>query len=484
MLKKSLKRRIDISFMMLIAATLIVIGIFHWLFIDDIYLENKKDILIESYNEISMVSDSEDGSIERFMTFCAKNNLSFVVTDFSFNVLISNLADAEDFARLLFGIILDKEGDNITVLSETEDYQIVKVIDRKENIEYIELLSSMGLNGYYVVRYPLLNIQEAAQISLIFYIVVGFIMLIVSGMTIRILTRRLTKPIGELIELSGRMTKLDFEARYQSGGEDEIGQLGSNMNIMSENLENSIKELKKANAELKQDIKIKTQIDEKRREFLSNVSHELKTPIALIQGYAEGLKDMVQDAENREFYCDVIIDEANKMNRLVRQLLSLDQLESGREQLDVTRFDISELIKGLLNSSNIRIEQTGAKVINDVKSPLYVWGDEFKIEQVLTNYLSNAFNHLEGDKIIHLTSEVEGGVATITVFNTGKPIPEEELDNIWSKFYKIDKARTREYGGSGIGLSIVKAIMELHSQKCWAENYENGVAFKFTLQTR
>jgi two-component system sensor histidine kinase VanS len=482
MLKKSLKRRIDVSFMILIAATLIVIGIFHWIFIDDIYIENKKNILIESYNEMSTVSGDDD--IERFMTFCAKNNLSFVVTDFSFNVLISNLADAEDFSSLLFGIILQKETENIKVLFENENYQIVKFTDRKENIEYIELLSFMDNNMYYVVRYPLLNIYEAAQISLLFYIAVGFVMLIVSGMTIRILTKRLTKPIGELIELSGRMTNLDFEARYQSGGEDEIGQLGSNMNIMSANLENSIKELKKANAELKQDIKIKTQIDEKRREFLSNVSHELKTPIALIQGYAEGLKDMVQDAENREFYCDVIIDEANKMNRLVRQLLSLDQLESGREQLDVTRFDIAELVKGVLTASNIRIEQSGAKVINDIKSPLYVWGDEFKIEQVLTNYLSNAFNHLEGEKIIHITSLINDGTVTITVFNTGKPIPEKELDNIWSKFYKIDKARTREYGGSGIGLSIVKAIMELHSQRCWAENYENGVAFKFTLQTR
>ena len=105
-------------------------------------------------------------------------------------------------------------------------------------------------------------------------------------------------------------------------------------------------------------------------------------------------------------------------------------------------------------------------------------GDEFKIEEVVTNYLTNALNHLEGEKVIEIKCEEEDGIVTTTVFNTGKPIPEEDLDKIWDKFYKVDKARTREYGGSGIGLSIVKAIMDSHQQKCWARNYKTALLLR------
>src|SRR5699024_6553303 len=220
-----------------------------------------------------------------------------------------------------------------------------------------------------------------------------------------------------------------------------------------------------------------------RREFLSNVTHELKTPLALIQGYAEGLKDKVnEDQESRDFYCDVIVDEASKMNEMVKKLLNLNQLEFGNDQVTMERFDLAEVIRGVLQSSAILIEQKEAKVVFNQQEPVMVWGDEFKVEEVITNYLTNALNHLDYDRIIEIDCKTENGVVATSVFNTGDPIPEEDIDKIWIKFYKVDKARTREYGGSGIGLSIVKAIMDSMNQKCGADNYENGVAFWFTLE--
>ena len=206
-----------------------------------------------------------------------------------------------------------------------------------------------------------------------------------------------------------------------------------------------------------------------RREFLSNVTHELKTPIALIQGYAEGLKDNINDdEESREFYCDVIIDEAAKMNEMVKKLLNLNQLEFGEDQVNMERFDLNAVIKGVLQSSDILIRQKEAKVLFTGGDPLYVWGDEFKVEEVITNYLTNALNHLDYDHTIEISCKKEGNVVKTTVFNTGDPIPEEDLDKVWVKFFKVDKARTREYGGSGIGLSIVKKIIEDHGGKIWA----------------
>lgn len=481
-MKKSLKRRVGISFLVIIAITLAAIGIVHALFIEKLYLEGRKKILIDSFQQLNSSDSTED--LEEFMKYCSMNSLAFVITDENLNSKASNTKDSDDIIRLVFGNVLEMDSEESCILEEKDDYQILRKSDKSEGIEFLSIWGKLDNGYYYAARYPMSNIQEAAKLSLTFYVIIGVIMLLVSSIIIRQITKRLTKPIIELTELSGRMAKLDFEAKYSSGGEDEIGQLGENFNIMSQSLEKAVSELKSANARLEKDIEEKEQIDEMRREFISNASHELKTPIALISGYAEGLKEMLLDNESREYYCDVIIDEANRMNRLVRQLLSLNQLECGRDQLEVTRFNLSELINGVVNASAIVIEQKNAEIINDIPESVFVWADEFKIEQVLTNYLSNALNHLEGDKKIHINCEEKDGIVTTTIFNTGKPIPEDELDKIWTKFYKVDKARTREYGGSGIGLSIVKAIMDLHRQKCWAENYENGVAFKFTLSEK
>jgi signal transduction histidine kinase len=220
-----------------------------------------------------------------------------------------------------------------------------------------------------------------------------------------------------------------------------------------------------------------------RREFLANVSHELKTPIALIQGYAEGLSEgACDDEESRNFYCDVIVDEASKMNRMVQKLMTLNQLEFGNDVVTMERFDITELVKNYLQSAGILIKQNEIKVQMEDYPPIYVWADEYKTEEVFMNYFSNAVNHCEGEKKIIVSMEQKPGKVRVGVFNTGTPIPEEALPHLGEKFYKVDKARTREYGGSGVGLSIVKAIMESMNQQYGVENYSNGVLFWFELE--
>ena len=129
----------------------------------------------------------------------------------------------------------------------------------------------------------------------------------------------------------------------------------------------------------------------------------------------------------------------------------------------------------LTQDKGITVNFTGAE-------PVFVWGDEFRVEEVVTNYFSNAVNHCEGEKIIDINIEKENGKAKVTVFNTGSPIPEDSIDHIWEKFYKVDKARTREYGGSGVGLSIVKAIMESMNGRYGVQNFNNGVMFWFELE--
>ena len=249
-------------------------------------------------------------------------------------------------------------------------------------------------------------------------------------------------------------------------------------------LEATISELKTANNVLQKDIEKKNEVDEMRKEFLSNVSHELKTPIALIQGYAEGLKEGINDddEESRNFYCDVIIDESGKMNNMVKKLLTLNQLEFGNDVVSMERFDIVTLIRNYIQSADILIKQNEAAVRFEKEEPVYVWGDEFKTEEVFMNYFTNALNHLDGERVVDIKLSQEGKKVRISVFNSGIPIPEESLPHLWEKFYKVDKARTREYGGSGVGLSIVKAIMESMNQKYGVVNYENGVEFWFEME--
>ena len=370
-------------------------------------------------------------------------------------------------------------------LEQSDSYVIQQVSDRFAGMDYLESWGNLKNGCFFLIRTPLESIRESVSISNSFYFVVGIFIIGVSALVLWIITRRITNPISELTVLSRKMSSLDFEAKYKSQAGNEIDELGENFNRMSKELEKTISELKAANNQLQKDIESKIRIDQQRQEFLNNVSHELKTPIALVQGYAEGLKENISDdPESREFYCDVIMDEASKMNKLVRNLLTLNHLEEGRDELTMERFDIVSLIRGVLQSMDIMIQQKEAKVSFQAVDPVYVWADEFKIEEVVTNYTSNALNHLEGEKEIEICVIPEGDRVRISVFNTGTPIPEADITNLWKKFYKVDKARTREYGGSGIGLSIVKAIMESHHQEYGVCNYDNGVEFWFTLDTK
>jgi signal transduction histidine kinase len=336
-----------------------------------------------------------------------------------------------------------------------------------------------------LIRSNLESITESVSIANKFLAYMGIIAAMIGTLAMFIISKKFTKPILDLAGIAKKMSDLDFEVKYNVKTKDEIGELGSSINALSDKLETTITELKQANNELTTDIQRKTEIDEMRKEFLSNVSHELKTPIALIQGYAEGLKENInEDEESRDFYCEVIMDEANKMNNMVKKLLSLNELEFGNNQVNFDRFDIVALIRSVLGTTEILFKQKEVTLHFEQTEPIYVWADELLIEQVVTNYISNALNHVNGQKIIEIKLIPREDTVRVAVFNTGDNIPQDELDKIWIKFYKVDKARTREYGGSGIGLSIVKAIMNSHNKECGVINRPIGVEFWFELDTK
>lgn len=454
------------------------------------YLWNKEKNLYEAYNSFNIAAtegilNTEDYDIE-WQRICGKYNISAIILDSDSKSIKCSSNEVDMLMHQLMDYLFNPIGSmarpGVSVIEETEKHTLQITQDPRIKTEYLELWGVLDNGNIFLMRSAVESIKDSVQISNRFLIYAGVIAVIMGTGLIHILSKTISKPILELADISDKMKRLDFNAKYTGNGTAEIDTLGNNINELSYALEGTISELKTANNELQRDIEKKEKIDEMRREFLSNVSHELKTPIALIQGYAEGLKEGINDdEESREFYCNVIMDEATRMNAMVKKLMTLNQLEFGNDKIVLERFDIVAVVNNLIQSASILIKQKNALVKIEDYKPIYVWADEFKIEEVFMNYFSNALNHLDGDRIINIRFVEMDDKIRLSVFNTGEPIAEEALPYLWDKFYKVDKARTREYGGSGIGLSIVKAIMESHHQNYGVNNYENGVEFWIEL---
>lgn len=470
------------------AGMLVLLWIVNILFLNPFYVNRKMMIIQKAYEEIDAATSTEsffsDEFDSKFRLIASTYNLEMIILDTDSETVKATTKDNSLLARKLIEYVIYGPIDSEEIIT-TNNYMIQRSNDRSIQLEYLELWGFLRDRKMVLIRTPMEGIKDSVSISNTLLTYVGIFVIFVGMLIVRFVSNRVTKPILELADISEKMANLDFDAKYTSGGDNEIALLGANINKLSEKLEATISELKTANIELRTDLEKKNEIDEMRREFISNVSHELKTPIALVQGYAEGLKDNVNsDEESRDFYCDVIIDEAAKMNRLVLSLLELSQLESGAKAVSMERFDIVQLIKNCATSIGILLEQNEITLIFKQQDPVYVWADEFKVEQVVNNYLSNAIHYAKYEKIIEITVEKMKKTARISVFNTGDPVPEEAIDKLWTKFYKVDKARTREYGGSGIGLSIVKAIMESFGQDYGVESRDNGVTFWFELDSK
>ena len=527
----SIKTQIMLMFLLIMMGTILLFLIFNEFFLQKFYLRDKEKQLGEIYTDINEAASSGSITSESFSSVLQKSagrgNIGILVLDAESRTITSYSTNPGILMKRLYDNMFDmnqqissseagkmEEGsagsgqsdsqngsgsrtesgagsmpdDFVTyildILMKNDHYTLQTVLDRSTASRYMELWGTLD-NGYlFLLRSPLESIRDAASIANRFFLYTAVIALGIGLAAALTMSRRITRPILELTAVSDRMKQLDFSAKYNGENRTELDILGRNMNELSQKLEETISALRTANNDLQRDLDRRNRQEEMRQEFLSNVTHELKTPIALIRGYAEGLQDgIADDPESRSFYLDTIVDESDKMNVIVQKVLQLNQLEFGSNEVSMERFDIVDMIGNYLESASLLARQDDVTLQFDQKAPLYVWGDPFLIQEVFQNYYSNALHHVEPapGKIIDIRCEKKGDLVRVTVFNTGKPIPADSLPHIWEKFYKVDKARTREYGGSGVGLSIVKAILTLHHRAYGAENYENGVAFWFEL---
>lgn len=485
----SIKVKLMLVMTLLVAGTIFLCWFFINTCLERYYIYQKQNELISSYDAIDRAG--RENALESkeftllFNNICSTKNIDTIIISAERQIILSYSPDDKAFRNQLVEMMWGVGAIGEKTLRSTDHYTMQEQTDATTGSECIALIGTLANDDYIYMKTPLESIRESAKSTSQFFLFVGIGATIICVVIIYFVAKSISQPIQELSSLSKRMCNLEFDAKFEPKfhSSRELETLGSNMNELSETLQQTIGELKGANNELKDDIAKKEKIDEMRKEFLSNVSHELKTPLALISGYAEGLKECINDSEeSREFYCDVIMDETDKMNRMVGKLLTLNQLEFGNERVEMSCFDITELIKGVVNANTLLADTDGITISFAQDEPAHVWGDEFKVEEVITNYLSNAMHYAAGAKQVRIYYEQRKKLLRVCVYNSGSNIPEEELDKIWIKFYKVDKARTREYGGSGIGLSIVKAIMNSMHQECGVCNVEDGVVFWMELE--
>ncbi len=374
------------------------------------------------------------------------------------------------------------------VIEKGDEFTIKKIKDTKNDITYILLSATLDNDYLLYIRIPITSIQESVKISNNFlYLMAGFAILI-AAVIVSYVSRKFGDPIVELNYIAKKMSNLDFSHKYRiTDADDEINNLGKSINVMSDKLERTIKQLRNTNIELEKDIEEKSKIDEMRKSFISDVSHELKTPIALIQGYSEGLLENVNsDEESRKFYAEVILDETNKMDKLVKQLLELMKLEYGKREFKDKKFNLVELEKEVIRKSQVILEEKQIEVKFETPDEINVFADDFYIEQVISNYITNAIKHVKeanGKKYIKIKNiiDIEKNKVRVKIFNTGDKIAEENIARIWNRFYKVDESRNRENGGTGIGLAFVKAVMNNYGNVYGVMNQEEGVEFYLEL---
>ena len=484
---QSIRTKLFLTLTISIAVLIICLIITNNVILEKFYIYTKQNQLIEAYNVVNNYYNNPNNiNIEdELQKFEINNNFEILIFDKLNNetIYISN----KRFTPIDMTSTIKKEFlYNASMLFSKNKITINQSKDLSTGYTFIYLSSVLDNDYNLYIRVPIASIRESVEISNRFLQIMAFITILISGIMVIIISKNFTEPILQLNDIADKMSRLDFSTKYKESKENnEIDNLGRSINEMSNTLEKTIKQLRNTNIELEKDIEKKSKTDEMRKQFISDVSHELKTPIALIQGYAEGLMENVaNDEESRKFYTEVILDETNKMDNLVKRLLGLIKIEYGELELNNNKFNINELISEIVRKSKVIAEEKKINIVFNEDEEIFVYGDEFYLEQIINNYFTNALKNVkevDGEKEIRIGVTKDKDKAIITVFNTGDNIKEEDIERIWKRFYKIDESRNREDGGTGIGLAIVKALAEKMNSRYGVENKENGVEFYFEI---
>ena len=481
----NLKRKYSIISIAVIVICISVFSVLQYLYMDDIFLIAKKLDMKEAAEDIATFDLEDENSLSALADLESAHN---------FYIEIYSPRDKLIYTSRSNEAVYDKTSGTTSRIEMKP--RIMKIISRSEQSDgnYFETRQEYFATAQYIVYgafigddtvvelYTSIDVmkENAETASKALLALSAFILVAIFAATAYYLTL-VTNPIRKITKTAKKMATLDFSESCPPFRTKELNELSENINILSGRLDKALTELKKENRQLESDIRLERKMEKTRRSFIANVSHELKTPISIIQGYAEGLKYGI-GLESKDEYCDIIIEESQKMNNLVVRIMEYMLYGSGNLELKNESFSVNTLVKDYLATVENSSLADDAEVIIRIDPSFTGYGDKTLLSHVFSNYFTNALNHLDFDRKIIISAKDMDTHYRITVFNTGKPIPGSDIENIWQSFYRANKAHSREEGRFGLGLSIVASIQELHNQKYGVANKDGGVEFFFDVK--
>lgn len=481
-MRSSIRIKLFAVFIVLLLIFTLVFLATNTIFLEDMFVSGNKQKMIMIYDDIRKdISDAT--SLKTFLIEVSRDS-GASITIISENMYIIESTSADNLflnnrvPKEIAGLIHNLRG-------STSNHIFRHVsIEQDSNHTRLMLIGKLPSNQFILMEKPLGIIEEASRLAVNFIVISSLLTLVIGFIIVYYLSGKLTKPIVKINSVAQQIADLNFDNELCIRSKDELGELGLSINNISEKLSIALNELNDANQKLKLDIEMERNLEKMRRKFVSSVSHELKTPISMIQGYADGLKHNIpKTAEDKDYYYDVIIDESKKMNSLIRDLLDLSSYESGNFKIHKTNFDIVELVKTTVEKFKNSFAEKMIKVGVETPESFFIQADKLRIEQVITNFISNALKNVVEDGNIDVSIKKSDKSFILSVFNKGDKIDSSEKDNIWISFYKLESNNGYVKAGTGLGLAIVKAIIELHNGKYGVENINDGVMFWVEIPT-
>lgn len=404
--------------------------------------------------------------------------LEGLVTEISFpkyndadsdNTLYSN----EVFANRILQFQMDWIGDEVTLHGEEWVQNEISI----NGIKYLETIKPLMKDGqvkeFIYSMSSLQPITKATDVMSDYYVYIIVFVLILSLIVCLYYSRIITKPLLKINEATKKIMEFEFQDKLSIKSKNEIGELSSNINQLSERMEGYINQLKT-------DLDKERKLEQTRKDFISGVSHELKTPLSVMQISASMLQDGIAPEMN-PYYWEALEKEIEKMNVLIDEMLNLAKYESGTYQIQMERVNIGDLIRKIEKNLQVKTNEKSLRIKLDIDD-VCVKGKTNLLEQVITNLFTNAIRYTDAKQTIVIDVKEEQHNVYIGFENKGAHIAEENIDKIWDQFYRVDKSRKRVCGGTGLGLSIVKNIFDLHDAEYGVTNTEDGVLFYFRLE--
>ena len=439
-------------------------------FIPQTYSNRLSSELQKQTNNLVPVLEKEDSLEECYSLvwkFTAKTNATAYIEDECGNILYASDE-----------LTITTDQDSVATIQEHSDNGIITDDGLLSDAGYVFTLSGNKYTLY--VQSDTMSVNQAAQA------VWQTVPLIISGIFLMsvlfsvIYSHYITKPVIQLSNISRKMAQLDFEPQENAKRSDEIGILSGNLNTLSDNLQHTLAELKRSNSELEAEILKERELEQKQQEFFSAASHELKTPLTILKGHLMGMLNNVKGYENQEAYMERSLAVVEKMETLVKELLYVSKTD-GKQKVEYKMIDFAELLR--IQIADVTDLLSEKEISLDVNIPDKIWceADPSQMERAIQNVLVNAIRYSPKGEVIYISLSNGKNIVYCEIENTGVHIPEDRIPHLFEAFYRADTSRNRNTGGTGLGLYIVRKIMELYNAKYGIKNSGRGVMFWFEM---